>query len=133
MAASLEGKSEHPLAKAISERAERDGLKYSVVPEFTALPGHGVKGSIGGKVLLGGNATLMRDSGIDGGELFSDGEKLASEGKTPLYFAMDGKLLGVIAVAYTVKPDKGDRGAEKNGNCDRYAYGRQCPHGKSRC
>lgn len=105
VAASLEGKSEHPLAKAISERAERDGLKYSVVPEFTALPGHGVKGRIGGKVLLGGNATLMRDSGIDGGELFSDGEKLASEGKTPLYFAMDGKLLGVIAVADTVKPD----------------------------
>lgn len=105
VAASIEGKSEHPLAKAISERAEHDGLKYSAVSEFAALPGHGVKGSIGGKVLLGGNETLMRDNGIDGSSLFRIGEKLASDGKTPLYFAMDEKLLGVIGVADTVKAD----------------------------
>lgn len=111
-AASLEEKSEHPLAKAITERAKADGLSYNTVDGFSALPGHGVRGNVGGKALIGGNAALMRESGIDAGDLFGKGEELSSEGKTPLYFAFDGKPLGIIAVADTVKPDSAKAIAE---------------------
>ena len=104
-AAALEARSEHPLARAIIEKAEADGLEYSPAGDFSAMPGHGVRGSLGGRTAIGGNAALMAELGTLTDAAKSRGDELAEEGKTPLYFALDGRLLGIIAVADTVKPD----------------------------
>ena len=104
-AASLETRSEHPLARAIIERAEADKLEFSPAGDFSAMPGHGVRGTLGGRTAIGGNAALMAELGILTDNAVTRGEMLAGEGKTPLYFALDGHLLGIIAVADTVKPD----------------------------
>ena len=100
-AAALEEKSEHPLAKAV--RAAAGDRPHPAAEDFAALPGHGVGGTVEGVPCIGGSAALMRERGISTDAL--PAEALAAEGKTPLYFARDGKLLGLIAVADVVKPD----------------------------
>jgi Cu+-exporting ATPase len=104
-AASLERGSEHPLGDAIVKGAEQRELSLADTENFAAIPGHGVSGRIGGREVLLGNAKLMRDRGISIDGLASDWERLASEGKTPMYVAIDGKPAGLVAVADTVKPD----------------------------
>ena len=105
VAAALEEKSEHPLAKAIREHAQKEGLTYEPVEAFSAMPGHGVQGNINGARAIGGNAVLMQEQGLLTESMKRAGEALAEEGKTPLYFALGTKLLGIIAVADVVKPD----------------------------
>ena len=103
LAAALEAQSEHPLAKAILAKAK--GLPLPVAADFTALPGNGVKGVVGGRTLLGGKTGFLLDQGILDQTWANKGETLAAQGKTPLYFAADGKLLGLIAVADTIRPE----------------------------
>ncbi len=104
VAAALERPSEHPLAKAIVAEAERRGLTGPNADGFEQVPGQGVRGVVDGKECLGGNAAMMTASGIDMAPVEHVRDRLAGEGKTPLFFAVDGRLLGVIAVADTVKP-----------------------------
>ncbi len=105
LAASLERGSEHPLGEAIVKGAEDRGLDLTSAEGFAAIPGHGVSGGIGGRDVLLGNAKLMRDRSIEIDALTADWERLATEGKTPMYVAVDGKAAGLVAVADTVKPD----------------------------
>ena len=105
-AATLEKQSEHPLARAILQEAEARGLSVGEATRFLSLSGSGVRGEWRGASLLGGNQALMREEKILVPEALSKRcEDLASEGKTPLYFARNGELLGVIAVADTVRED----------------------------
>lgn len=106
-AAALEAKSEHPLARAVAEYAAQRELPAPETAEFSALPGSGVRALLRGAEALGGNAALMRRYGVDVSALQPQGEALAQAGKTPLYFALDGRLLGLAAVADVVKPDSG--------------------------
>ena len=104
LAASLEKLSEHPLADAIVAEAEKIGYENLSVSDFDQIPGQGVAGIIDGGLVLAGNRRLMEAHNIPGGALMKKGAELASDGKTPLFFAKGGKLLGVIAVADVVKP-----------------------------
>lgn len=104
-AASLEKKSEHPLARAICARAEEEGITPGEAADFKALPGWGVEGVLGQKHAFGGKAALLEKRGMMTEAFGRQGEKMAEAGKTPLYFAADGALLGMIAVADVVKPD----------------------------
>ena len=104
IAASLEKLSEHPLADAIVAEVERRELTYLSVSDFNQIPGQGITGIIDGQLCLAGNRRLMEAHGIFGGELLQRGEDLAVNGKTPLFFAQEGKLIGVVAVADVVKP-----------------------------
>ena len=104
IAASLEKLSEHPLAEAIVTEAENADVPYLSVSDFQQIAGQGITGVIDGKLCLAGNRRLMEASRITDEELFRFGEKLADNAKTPLYFARDGRLMGVIAVADVVKP-----------------------------
>ncbi|MDX3966886.1 MAG: copper-translocating P-type ATPase [Bradyrhizobium sp.] len=105
LAASLERGSEHPLGEAIVQGAEQRGLSLAQTENFAAIPGHGVSGTVDGHEILLGNAKLMRDRGVPIEDLASDWERLANEGKTPMYVAIDGKPAGLVAVADTVKAD----------------------------
>ena len=105
LTASLERGSEHPLGEAIVKGAEARKLTLADAEGFAAIPGHGVGGRVDGRDVLFGNAKLMRDRGIAIDMLLGDWERLASEGKTPMYVAIDGKAAGLVAVADTVKPD----------------------------
>lgn len=107
-AAALEAKSEHPLARAVTAYAEELNISAPETADFSALPGHGVRAALGGAALTGGNAALMRSLGVDVSALQEQGDALAQAGKTPLYFARAGKLLGIIAVADVVKPDSAE-------------------------
>lgn len=104
-AASLERGSEHPLGEAIVRGAEGRGLKLADTEGFAAIPGLGVRGRIDGHDLLLGNAKLMRDQGIPIEALEEGSSRLASEGKTPMFIAIDKAPAGLVAVADTVKPD----------------------------
>lgn len=105
LAASLESKSEHPLAAAITRRAGESNVDIDEALGFTALPGHGVRAEINGKTAIGGNAALIKSKGLLDADMKALGERLADEGKTPLYFAFDGRIAGIIAVADVVKED----------------------------
>jgi Cu+-exporting ATPase len=105
LTASLERGSEHPLGEAIVKGAEARKLTLAEAEAFAAIPGHGVSGRIDGRDVLFGNAKLMRDRGVAIDMLQADWERLATEGKTPMYVALDGKAGGLVAVADTVKPD----------------------------
>ena len=104
IAASLEKLSEHPLADAITAEAGKAKLPLSPVEDFQQIPGQGIMGRVDGVLCLAGNRRMMDAHNIEGGELLRSGEALAGEGKTPLFFARAGKLIGVIAVADVVKP-----------------------------
>ena len=103
LAASLEKSSEHPLSKAVLAAAE--GLALSEVTDFAALPGHGLCARLNGKELLGGSLKYLSSKGLVNKTSEEQANALAEEGKTPLLFALDGKLLGVIAVADPIKED----------------------------
>ena len=105
LACSLEKKSEHPLARAINERARADGITAGEVDDFVALPGNGLSGIYEGSELCGGNANFIGSVAAVSDEIRAKAEKLAEQGKTPLYFSRDGKLLGIIAVADVIKED----------------------------
>ncbi len=106
MAYTLEQKSEHPLAKAVLEEAQSRELKPRMITDFTALPGNGLSGRTEGSSLLGGSYTFIREKIEENGEkLQQQAEQLAKQGKTPLLFVRDGKLLGMIAVADVIKED----------------------------
>lgn len=107
LATSLESKSEHPLAAAITRRAGESNVETDEAQGFTALPGHGVRAEINGKTAIGGNAALIKSKGMLDADMKALGERLADEGKTPLYFAFDGRIAGIIAVADVVKKDSG--------------------------
>ena len=105
IAYALEKKSEHPLARAIHQRAEQDGLTAAEVQQFQALPGNGLTASLNGKTLLGGSLQFISGQVSVSEAMKARSEKLSGEGKTPLFFARDGKLCGIIAVADTIKED----------------------------
>ena len=104
-AASLEKPSGHPLADAIVKEAERRSIPLCAVSDFAAVAGGGVQAVQDGKTLYAGNDRYMESIGADTAALRAAAEMLAAAGKTPLYFAEDRQLLGVIAVADVVKPD----------------------------
>lgn len=105
IAGAIEKKSEHPLAIAIMEHLEQNQMIPEEAEQFEALPGAGIHAVYQGKDVYGGNIRLMREQRIVLGEMENKGELLATEGKTPLYFATEGKLLGMIAVADVIKED----------------------------
>ena len=104
-ALALEKKSEHPLAKAILNHAEKLGLEACEVTRFQALPGNGLSAVLEGKTLLGGSMKFIGGQVPVPAGLKAKAEQLAENGKTPLLFASDGKLLGIIAVADVIKED----------------------------
>lgn len=105
LAGGVEKASEHPLAAAIVEGAEKRGLSLPDPSSFNAIPGHGIEATVEGRLFLLGNVKLMRDRKIPMDGLEAVASKLADEGKTPMYVAVDGKAFGIIAVADTVKED----------------------------
>ena len=102
---SLEQKSEHPLAKAILEYGESHQIERMEITEFLAVPGNGLLGILNGEVLLGGNYDFISSQVDVSREIEGKSEGLAEEGKTPLFFAKSGQLLGIIAVADMIKED----------------------------
>ena len=103
LAASLEKNSEHPLAKAVT--AEAEGLPLSEISGFEALPGHGLRGFLDGRELLGGSLKFLASKGAVDESVKNQANALAEEGKTPLLFALGGELAGLIAVADPIKQD----------------------------
>lgn len=101
----LERKSEHPLARAILERAEEWSISADEVTDFQALPGNGLVGQWNGATLSGGNLTFISTRAEIPDEIKIKAEQLAEQGKTPLFFSRDGVLLGIIAVADVIKED----------------------------
>lgn len=104
IAASLEKLSEHPLARAIVAEAEKRGTQLLTVEQFEQIPGQGIKGSIKGLACLAGNQKLLNAEGIHDEALEQLQDQMADQGKTPLFFAAAGKLIGMVAVADVVKP-----------------------------
>ena len=105
LAAALEQRSEHPLARAVMMRAEEDGLTAAPVGDFHALPGNGLTATLSGKTLLGGSLSFVSSRVDVPRSIRQKAEALAEEGKTPLLFAQAGHLAGVIAVADVIKAD----------------------------
>lgn len=105
LAAALESRSEHPLAKAVLADAEAKAITPPEVTDFAALPGNGLTAKLDGMDIYAGNAAFIQTKLTLPAALAQQAEKLASEGKTPLFFGGAGRLLGVIAVADTIKED----------------------------
>ena len=105
LAASLEQKSEHPLAKAVLAYAETETIACPDVTDFAALPGNGLSARLDGMEIYGGNAEFIATKASVPAELQAEAARLAAEGKTPLFFGGAGRLMGVIAVADTLKED----------------------------
>lgn len=103
LTASAEKGSEHPLGEAIVKEAEDKGLTLLNTNNFTAIPGRGIEVMVDGKKLLAGNKKLMNERNIDLGFLAETSNELASQGKTPMYIAINNQITGIIAVADTVK------------------------------
>ena len=102
-AASAEKGSEHPLGEAIVNQAKEENLPLMDPRDFKAIAGHGIEATIDGKALLMGNAKLMKDRGIFIDQVGKKAEELSSQGKTPMFVAVDQKMAGIIAVADTLK------------------------------
>ena len=105
IAYSLEIKSEHPLARAIIQKAEQEGLVSKDVEQFKALPGNGLTAVLDGALVLGGSYKFLIDQITIDDEIKEKSERLSEEGKTPLFFAYGGELCGIIAVADIIKED----------------------------
>lgn len=105
VAFALESKSEHPLAKAICEKCKNDGRKSYDVLQFEVFPGNGLKAVLAGEEIIGGNKKFISESISISPNTEKAAEKFSDEGKTPLFFAKGNKLLGIIAVADTIKDD----------------------------
>ena len=108
LACSLEQKSEHPLAQAITIRAQADALPTEEVTDFEILPGNGLRAQYRGRPALGGNAAFIGKFASLDDKTTCLAAQLAEQGKTPLFFALDGKLAGLIAVADVIKDDSPD-------------------------
>ena len=104
LAYSLEKRSEHPLAQAIVAYAEAHGVTAEEVEAFEQVPGGGLRGQVAGRACLAGNARLMGEGGVDIAGAEGEAQRLADEGKTVLFFAVDGALAGLIALADEPKP-----------------------------
>lgn len=122
LAAGVESASEHPLAEAIVEKAKEKSLEIVSPTEFQAISGRGIVASVNGSKIIAGNEQAVKDqygNSENFTEVFKKGNELAAEGKTPMYFMKDGKLLGIIAVADTIKKDSKEAiQALKNRNID---------------
>nr|MDD5837548.1 heavy metal translocating P-type ATPase [Eubacteriales bacterium] len=105
VAYALEKKSEHPLARAINQRAEQEGLTVGDAEQFKALSGNGLTANLNGDALLGGSYKFISEQISVPSEIKEKSERLSEEGKTPLFFARNGELCGIIAVADTIKDD----------------------------
>jgi Cu+-exporting ATPase len=105
LVASAEVDSEHPLATAIVAGAQDRGLELARVTTFDSVTGKGIRATVEDRELLIGNARLLRDADIATGELEERADRLADDGKTPMYVALDGRAAGLVAVADTLKPD----------------------------
>ena len=105
LAAALEKRSEHPLARAVLHRADEEKLSIAEVSDFRALPGNGLTATLGGEELLGGSLSFISTKAQIPSDLRTKAESLAEEGKTPLLFAKGGRLAGIIAVADVMKED----------------------------
>lgn len=105
LACALEQKSEHPLAKAVTAYGAERQISPEQVTDFQALPGNGLQATLNGKLLLGGSLSYMRSRVSVPENMEQQAAALAEQGKTPLFFAYDGALLGMIAVADVIKPD----------------------------
>jgi Cu+-exporting ATPase len=105
LAAAIERNSEHPLASAIVEGAQARNLTLPNVTNFSAVPGYGVQADVDGAQVLLGNAKLMEKDAIALGRLAAESERLADDGKTPMYLAMNGRAAGIVAAADTVKEE----------------------------
>ena len=105
LARALEQKSEHPLAKAILQKAEEEQIPAEEVTDFQALPGNGLTARLNGAALSGGNLSFISTQATVPQDLQAKAETLAGQGKTPLFFSQNGALLGVIAVADVIKED----------------------------
>lgn len=114
-AASLERQSEHPLAKAVLDYAAEKGVEHAAAESFKAIPGKGLSAMIGGAPVCGGNGAYIGSIAAIDGESLRRGEELSAQGKTPLYFAVDGKFAGMIAVADVIKPDSAKAVSELKG------------------
>lgn len=115
LAASLEAKSEHPLARAVRQKAREMDLSLEEAQEFAALPGNGLRAVIGGRQLFGGSGQFIGGEAAISPQLSREADALAEQGKTPLFFAGDGRCLGMIAVADTIKEDSRQAVAELQG------------------
>ena len=104
IAAGLERGSEHPLAEAILEYAKAKGIEGEKTEEFLSVPGQGVKGKINGRWYFAGNSRMMKEQGIAPGAYEKRLEALADEGKTPMIFAEENRIIGILSVADVVKP-----------------------------
>ncbi len=102
--ASAEMGSEHPLGQAIVQGAQEKGLELMQVADFEALTGRGIRAKINGQTILAGNRKLMEEQGVALGAFEAEADRLAGEGKTPMYVAADNSLTGIVAVADVVKP-----------------------------
>ena len=105
LACSLETKSEHPLAKAITKKAEEQNITAAETQDFQIFPGNGLKANINGTICSGGNFNFIKQLANITPAIVAQSDSLAAQGKTPLFFAQGNKLLGIIAVADTIKPD----------------------------
>lgn len=105
IACSLEIKSEHPLARAIIDKTEEMRLEYGEINDFKALTGSGVKGTINGQEIIGGNLKLIGENAVVPDKMSKTADAIAQSGKTPLFFSKGGALLGIIAVADVIKED----------------------------
>ena len=108
LAAALESRSEHPLARAVLREAEKRGLEVPSVTELTVLPGNGLTGAFDGTELVGGSVTYFKEKGLIPDTVLSQAETLSKSGKTPLCFAKGGQFLGMIAVADIIKEDSAE-------------------------
>lgn len=109
VAAALEALSEHPLAEAIHAYTDEKGFAPAKIDDFSAVPGRGVKAVMNGKNVAAGNISFMKEIGaVQNDEYASTLDELAKKGRTPMLFAVDGKLAGVIAVADRIKPTSAD-------------------------
>lgn len=115
LAASLEAKSEHPLARAVRQKAREMDLSLEEAQAFAALPGNGLRAVIGGRQFIGGSRKFIGGEAAISPELSQEADALAEQGKTPLFFARDGRCLGMIAVADTIKEDSRQAVAELQG------------------
>lgn len=105
VAASAEKPSEHPLAHAIVEESQARHIPLCPVSDFRSVPGGGIQATLSGEAVLAGNAGYLAQNGVSLAAMEADAHRLAEDGKTPLFFAESGRLLGCVAVADVVKPD----------------------------
>lgn len=104
LAAAVERESEHPLARAVVADAERRGLAVPAATSFRAVPGHGAAGRVDGRTVLVGSRTLLAEEGVDPGAVTADQDELAGAGRTAVLVAVDGRAVGIIALADAVRP-----------------------------